>query len=101
MPVLRISDSVVFPFMNDLLAQAKQTIQNLSAVEQRLSSPEVLGNPREMKETSRAYHRAEELAEAGRSYLELHQAMTDAREASSSDDPEMREMGASEELRLP
>ena len=86
--------------MSDLLTQAEQAIRDFVSAEERLAAPEVLGNPREMRTASLAYHRAREIADAAKVFLDTERAMRDAQDATSSDDAEMRAMGVSELARL-
>lgn len=65
-----------------------------------MASPEILSDQAKLKEASRAYNRAKMLAEAAETLLSLDQAVKDAKEASTSDDAEMREMGTGELVSL-
>ncbi len=86
--------------MSSLLEQAKQLQAELLVHESRLSDPAVLGDQKRLKEASMAYTRAKDLAEVGGHVIALTQALEDAKEASSSDDAEMKVMGESELARL-
>lgn len=75
---------------------AKQALQKLHEAESRLSDSAVLADPKKIKEASQAFSHAKTLAEVAQTYLSLEQAVVDAKEASNSDDAEMKEMGLSE-----
>jgi peptide chain release factor 1 len=83
-----------------LLEQAKQAMQELAKSEATLSAPEVLGDPKKLKEASIAFTHARNKADVAKQLLDLDQAVRDAKEAIASDDADMKEMGASELARL-
>lgn len=80
----------------NLLDQAKQALKTLADAETRLSAPEVLADPKKIKEASQAFAHARALADSAQCLLTLEQAFLDAKEAASSDDAEMKVMGESE-----
>lgn len=80
----------------NLLDQAKQALKALAEAEARLSAPEVLADPKKIKEASQAFTHARNLADSAQSLLTLEQAFVDAKEAVASDDAEMKAMGESE-----
>lgn len=86
--------------MSDLLAQAKQVIQDLPKAEAALASPDVLGDQKKMREASLAYRHAHQLAEAAESLLASEAAVHDARDAAGSDDADMRSLGETELARV-
>lgn len=86
--------------MATLLEQAAKAVQDLANAEARLSAPEVLADPKKIREASMLFHRSGELAEAGQKLLSLETALQDAREAAASEDPEMKAMGEAELSRI-
>lgn len=82
------------------LDQLQQSIQDLAVVEKRLSEPDIVGDPKKLRDVSRAYARAKELAQAAERVLDLEQAVRDAKEASQGEDDEMKTMGVAELERL-
>lgn len=83
-----------------LLEQAKLAIQELAKAEAALSAPEVLADPKKLKEASIAFTHARDKAEVAKKFLDLDQAVRDAKEALASDDSDMKDMGATELARL-
>jgi len=86
--------------MSTLIEQAKHAIQELAKAEATLSDPAVLGDQKKLKDASIAFNHARTKADGARLLLDLDQAVKDAKEAVSSDDAEMKEMGTSELARL-
>ncbi|MSR85034.1 peptide chain release factor 1 [Candidatus Uhrbacteria bacterium] len=82
--------------MSYLSEQARKAIQDLKQAEERMSSPEILGDSKKMREASVAYHHAKALAEAAEKYLSFERALIDAREAATSTDPDLKSMGEAE-----
>lgn len=84
----------------NLIDQAKIALEEVRKAEELVSSPAVLGDQKKLKEASIAFTHAREKADAAGKLLDLEQALADAKEAISSDDQEMRDMGASELARI-
>ncbi len=82
--------------MSTLLDQAKQAIQALREAEATVSAPEVLADPKKLKEASIAFTHAKEVADAAEALLAAERTYADAKEAIASDDPDMRELGTAE-----
>lgn len=83
-----------------LIDQAKIALEEVRKAEELLSSPDVLGDQKKLKEASIAFTHAREKADAARALLDLEQAFADAKEAVASDDQDMKDMGASELARI-
>lgn len=81
------------PSLHDAAEQALKTLANAEAT---MADPAVLADQKKLKEVSQAYSHAKEVAEAAQVYLMQERALADAKEAASSDDPEMKAMGESE-----
>lgn len=75
---------------------AEQAIRDLQVAEAKMADPTLFSDQKRLKETSQAYSHAKELAEAAQMYLAQERALADAKEAASSDDPEMKAMGEAE-----
>lgn len=81
---------------SQLLEKAKVALQELSQTEAALAAPEVLADPKKLKEASIAFTHAREKADVAKRLIQLDQAVRDAKEALASDDEEMKNMGAAE-----
>ncbi len=84
--------------MSDLLKAAHEAQSKLKELEGQISSPETLADSRKLREVSRAYNQAKLIAEIGARYAAAKQAMDDAKQASQSEDGDMRELA---ELEMP
>lgn len=83
-----------------LIEQAKVALQELTKAEAAMSAPEIFADQKKLKETSIAFNHAKHKAEGAKRLLDADQAVKDAKEAASSDDAEMKEMGTAELARL-
>lgn len=83
-----------------LREQAKNAIQELAKAESLLAEPAVLADQKKLKDASVAFSQAKTKADAAQRFLDLDQAVKDAKEAVSSSDAEMKEMGTAELMRL-
>lgn len=86
--------------MPSLLEQAATAVKELAKAEAALSAPEVLADPKKMREVNQAYSRAKTLAEVAEALIGLEKAVKDAREAAASGDADMKAMGDAELARL-
>ncbi|HEU0050950.1 MAG TPA: peptide chain release factor 1 [Patescibacteria group bacterium] len=86
--------------MSNLLEQANQAIEELKLAEGRMASPEILVNPKKLKEASLLYTHAKDKAEAAHFFLSLNDAMEEAKNAAESADMDLKLMGESEMARL-
>ncbi len=93
-------DQVGFLIMSSLVEQAKKAVEELKVAEGKISSSEVLVDPKKLKEASIAYNHAKDVAEASQRFLSLMAAVKEAKEAAASQDQDMKLMGESELIRL-
>jgi peptide chain release factor 1 len=82
--------------MPSLLDQATKALQEFQLAEAKLSAPEVLADPKKLKDASVAYTHAKTLADAAQELILLEKAVADAKEAIGSGDAEMVELGRTE-----
>ncbi len=83
-----------------LTEHAKQALEEVARAEMALGDPAVFGDQKKLRVASMAFHHAKAVANGAAAYLSLMQAMTDAKEAIASDDPEMKAMGEGELARV-
>ncbi|HVM90270.1 MAG TPA: peptide chain release factor 1 [Verrucomicrobiae bacterium] len=83
-----------------MIEQAKLAIQDLAKAEAAMSDPAVIGDQKKMKEAGIAFTHARAKADGAKLFLDLTQALADAKEAAASDDAEMKEMGETEIARI-
>ncbi|MCK9360615.1 peptide chain release factor 1 [Patescibacteria group bacterium] len=83
-----------------LIEQAKLALEELVKAEAAMADPAVFADQKKLKETSIAFNHAKIKAEGAKRLLNLDQAVKDAKEAVSSSDAEMKEMGTAELTRL-
>ncbi len=82
--------------MSSLIEQAHHAIGVFHAAEAHVAAPEVLGDAKKLRDASRAYDRTRGVMEVAQKYLDLHQAVQDAREAARASDQEMQVLGQAE-----
>ncbi len=82
--------------MPSLHDSAEQAVRDLQTAEAKMADPVVLSDSKRLKEVSQAYSHAKDLAEAASTYLAQERAITDAKEAAQSEDPDMKAMGEAE-----
>lgn len=82
--------------MSDLTNAIAKARENLKELEQKVSAPETLADNRKLREVSRAYNHAKELANIAERFASAKQAMDDLKQASNSEDADMRELAAGE-----
>ncbi len=80
--------------------QLHQAIEALQIAERRVSDPAVIADPKQLREASLGYTRAKELADAAEAVLSLSSALTEAKQASQSEEADLRAMGEGETSRL-
>ena len=71
--------------------------EKLSELETKLSSPEIISDPKQLSRISREYKRLRELTELGSRFKKLTEQIADDQEAVSGNDPELAQL-AQEEL---
>ena len=82
--------------MPNLIDQAQKAIEELKTAEERMSSGEVLADPKKMREAAKEYNRAKTVAQAAEQYLSLWHAAEEAKEAVASLDEDLQTMGETE-----
>ncbi len=78
--------------MLDYRKQYDLVVRKKAELEERMSSPELAGNPKEMTQASRAYRRNERLLEALEKRASAEKRLEEAREMLREGDPEMQEL---------
>lgn len=83
-----------------LLTAAQEALAAVTKAEQLLADPAIFGDQKKLKEASQAYAHAKIQAQSAQTFLQADRAFNDVREASLSSDPELREMGEADLLRV-
>lgn len=86
--------------MTDFMNAAAEARATLAELEERISAPETLADPNTLREVSRAYIRAKELAAAGDRYAAAAKASDDLKQAAASEDEGLRALAAAEAARV-
>lgn len=82
--------------MTDLIRAAKDAHDTLADIETQLASPELTADQNRFREVSRSYADARVVADAALRYERAVRAVAEAKNAASSDDPELKSLGESE-----
>jgi peptide chain release factor 1 len=84
----------------DLKSEISTRRDRITELEGQLASPEVLADPKQLKELNREYAAAKEVLAIGDQLLAAESALTEARETAAADDPEMTAFAEEEIARL-
>lgn len=86
--------------MPDLMTSARDAEQTVRTLEAKLASPQIHADPKDFRETSRAYDAARRVNEVGERYASAKRAMDDLKAAAAGDDAEYKELAAAEMPRV-
>jgi len=82
--------------MASLMDKAQEAALKVQELESQMSDPAVLADQKKVREVSRAYALAKNLAHAAESYQSAKRACEDAKEAIASDDEDLKALAESE-----
>lgn len=86
--------------MSDLLTQARAAVETLKEAEATLGAPEVLADSKKLRDASRAYSHAKEMAEAAQRLMDLEHAVAEAKTTAQLEDADMKALGEGELAKL-